>query len=64
MKKIPLGLLLGTIAGIIDIIPMIIQKLTWNANLSAFTHWVIVGFLIAASNLQIKGARFNLGVYN
>lgn len=56
MKKIHLGILLGIVAGIIDVIPMIIQKLTWDANLSAFTHWVIVGFLIAASNLQIKGA--------
>lgn len=55
MKKIHLGILLGIIAGIIDVIPMIIQKLTWDANLSAFAHWMIVGFFIAASNLQIKG---------
>ena len=28
LKKIYLGLLLGTLAGIIDVIPMIMQKLT------------------------------------
>ncbi len=56
MKKIHLGILFGTIAGIIDVIPMIIQKLTWDADLSAFFHWIIVGFFIAATNLQIKGA--------
>jgi hypothetical protein len=54
MKKIILGLLLGIIAGIIDIIPMTIQKLTIDALLSAFSLWVISGFLIASSNLKIN----------
>ncbi|MFA6296476.1 MAG: hypothetical protein WC663_03920 [Patescibacteria group bacterium] len=55
MKKIQLGILLGIIAGIIDIIPMILQKLTWDANLSAFSFWIISGFFIASTNLKIKG---------
>ena len=55
MKKTQLGILLGTIAGIIDVIPMIIQKLTWDANLSAFFHWIIVGFFIATINIKIRG---------
>ncbi|MGI6342462.1 MAG: hypothetical protein ACOXZ9_05740 [Bacteroidales bacterium] len=54
MKKIKIGLLLGTVAGIIDVIPMIMQKLTWDANLSAFTMWVVVGFLIATVDLKIN----------
>ncbi len=54
-KKIQLGIFLGAIAGIVDVIPMIIQKLTWDANLSAFFHWIIVGFFIAAVDLRIKG---------
>lgn len=37
MKKIKIGLLLGLVAGIIDVISMIIQDLTWDANISAFT---------------------------
>ena len=55
MKKTQLGILLGILAGIIDVIPMVLQKLTWDANFSAFSLWVISGFLIATTNLKIKG---------
>lgn len=53
-KKYQLGLLLGSIAGIIDIIPMVIQKLTWDANIAAFSMWVVIGFLISISKLNVK----------
>ncbi|SET00921.1 hypothetical protein SAMN04488587_1921 [Methanococcoides vulcani] len=56
MKKIRLGLTLGVVAGIIDVIPMLIQNLTWDANLSAFFLWVVSGFLIATSDIKINGA--------
>ena len=46
----------GIIIGIVDVIPMIIQKLTWDANLSAFTFWIVVGFFIATTNISLKGA--------
>jgi hypothetical protein len=55
MKKIHLGIMLGILAGIIDVIPMVIQRLTWDANLSAFFLWVVSGFLIATTNIRIKG---------
>jgi hypothetical protein len=42
MKKIKIGILLGIIAGIIDVIPMIIQKLTWDANISAISMWIVI----------------------
>ena len=54
MKKQIVGIILGSIAGIIDVIPMIIQKLTWDANISAFAMWIVVGFLIASVELKIK----------
>ena len=54
MKKIKIGLLFGIIAGVIDVIPMIIQNLTWDANISAFTMWIVVGFLIATIDLKIN----------
>jgi hypothetical protein len=54
MKKFMLGIILGILAGIIDVVPMIIQKLNWDANLSAFSLWVVAGFLIASSNLKIN----------
>ena len=56
MEKQKLGILLGICAGIIDVIPMLLQNLTWNANLSAFALWVVSGFLIATSEIKIKGA--------
>ncbi|MBU1922352.1 hypothetical protein KKD84_03975 [Patescibacteria group bacterium] len=55
MKKVYLGILLGVVAGIIDVIPMIIQKLSWAANISAFIFWVVVGFFIACVDIKLKG---------
>ncbi|MBI5538761.1 MAG: hypothetical protein HY951_01780 [Bacteroidia bacterium] len=54
MKKATIGILLGIVAGIIDVTPMIIQKLTWDANISAFSMWVIIGFLISTVELKIN----------
>jgi threonine/homoserine efflux transporter RhtA len=48
------GVSFGAIAGIIDVIPMILQNLTWDANLSAFSMWVVNGFLIASSKLEMN----------
>jgi threonine/homoserine efflux transporter RhtA len=33
---------------------MIMQKLTWDANISAFTMWIVVGFLIATIDLKMN----------
>ena len=52
-KKIAVGLLLGVVAGALDVIPMLLQGLTWDANLSAFFLWVISGFMLSTSNLAI-----------
>ncbi len=46
MNNIFIALIIGIIAGIIDVIPMLIQKLDKYANLSAFTHWVVLGLII------------------
>jgi len=54
MKTIIIGIILGIAAGIIDVIPMIIKKLTWDANISAFLMWVIVGFFIATIDLNMN----------
>lgn len=53
MNKKLIGILFGAIAGVIDVIPMIIQDLTWDANLSAFSMWVVVGFFISVVDLKI-----------
>ena len=54
MKKVLLGLLFGAIAGIIDVIPMYIQDLTWDANISAFSMWVVVGLLISMVKIRMN----------
>ncbi len=46
MKEILIALAIGTVAGVIDVIPMIIQKMNRTANLSAFTHWLVLGLII------------------
>lgn len=55
LSKVKIGVILGVIAGIIDVIPMILQKLTWDANLSAFLFWVVCGILISMSEIKTKG---------
>ena len=54
MNKIITGVLLGMVLGFIDVIPMIIQELSWDVNLSAFFHWIVVGFLVATVDLNIN----------
>ncbi|MBC8320192.1 MAG: hypothetical protein H8E34_05665 [Bacteroidetes bacterium] len=54
MNKKLIGLILGALAGVIDVIPMIIQNLSWDANISAFTMWVVIGFFIGSVVLKIN----------
>lgn len=54
MKKIRIGIFFGIIAGIIDVTPMILQILPWDANLSAFTMWVVIGFIVSVVDLKIN----------
>jgi hypothetical protein len=54
MTKIKTGIIFGVIAGLIDVTPMILMKLPWDADLSAFSMWLIIGFFIATSNLKIN----------
>ena len=53
-NNIVIGLLLGTVAGVLDVIPMLLQGLTWDANISAFLLWVVSGFMLATSNLKLS----------
>lgn len=54
MKKQLIGLILGAIAGMIDVVPMIMQGLTWDANLSAFSMWMVIGFFIVSVDFKIN----------
>lgn len=55
MNKTVKGIVFGIIAGIIDLVPMIFQKLSMDASLSAFFMWVISGYLIAHTKIGLKG---------
>lgn len=35
---------------------MVAQGLTWDANLSAFTMWLVVGFFVAVAKLSMPSA--------
>jgi len=52
-KRIWKALLLGTLAGIIYLVPMIIQKQPWDLSISAFIMWPIIAFFIALLDLPV-----------
>ncbi|MBI9093024.1 MAG: hypothetical protein JEZ12_27740 [Desulfobacterium sp.] len=55
MEKLFISLGIGVIAGIIDIIPMIIQKIDKYSTISAFIHWILLGFIISYIQLPLSG---------
>jgi hypothetical protein len=55
MNKWLATLLCGITAGIIDILPMIIQKLDMYAIVSAFIHWIVVAFVINYVQISLSG---------
>ena len=46
MNNILIAVIIGLAAGLIDVTPMIIMKLERIANISAFTHYFILGLII------------------
>lgn len=50
MNNFLIAVLIGLIAGIIDVIPMLIQKLDKNSNISAFIHYFALGLIIPFVN--------------
>ena len=53
-KNIIKGIRLGVVVGIIDVIPMLMQRLTWDANISAFLMWVAIGFILSITELKMN----------
>ena len=54
INKTKIGIIVGIIFGIVDIIPMILMKMTWDTLVSAFLMCIIGGFLISTSNLKLN----------
>jgi hypothetical protein len=47
MRKFSASLGIGVSAGIIDVVPMMIQKVGTFASASALAHWIVLGIIIA-----------------
>ncbi|HBA84613.1 MAG TPA: hypothetical protein DCZ95_11005 [Verrucomicrobia bacterium] len=60
MPKLVISLGIGIVAGIIDVIPMFVQKLDKYSIISAFIHWIVLGFVI--SYIQIPVASWLKGI--
>jgi len=46
MKEILISAVIGLVAGIIDVVPMIIKKVGKFECISAFIHWFVLGMFI------------------
>lgn len=55
MRKIFMSLLIGFVAGIIDVVPMIMQRLDWYSCISAFFQWLVLGIIINHIEIGLKG---------
>lgn len=55
MTKLLIYIVIGVVAGIVDIIPMIIKKMDRFSIISAFVHWVVLGVLIPYVQLPWAG---------
>ncbi|MBN2395636.1 MAG: hypothetical protein JXC36_04140 [Candidatus Atribacteria bacterium] len=64
MTNFLIAVLIGVVAGLIDVIPMIIMKLDRVANISAFVHYFALGLIIPFVNwgmpLWISGIIISL----
>ncbi|WDP92458.1 MAG: hypothetical protein HUN04_23130 [Desulfobacter sp.] len=54
MNNIWIGLVIGMVAGIIDVTPMILRKLDRFSCLSAFFHWVALGLIIPFVTWEVR----------
>jgi hypothetical protein len=54
MNNILIALCIGIAAGIIDVAPMIIQKMDKSACISAFIHWIVLGLIIPFVNWDMQ----------
>ena len=52
MSQLIKFLITGVVVGIVDVLPMLFMKLTWDANISAFTMWVVISYLLYCNNLK------------
>jgi hypothetical protein len=54
MRKFIVSVGLGVSAGVVDLVPMIIQNLEVKACISAFAQWVVLGIFINYIDLGVR----------
>lgn len=54
MNHLFIALIIGVAAGIIDVVPMIIQKMDRYSCISAFVHWVVLGLIIPFTTWEVQ----------
>jgi phosphate starvation-inducible membrane PsiE len=54
MKNILIALLIGISAAIIDVVPMMIQRIDKYACISAFIQWMVLGLIIPYINWDMQ----------
>lgn len=54
MNNFLIALIIGLVAGLIDVTPMLIMKLEKRANVSAFVHYFALGLIIPFVNWGIS----------
>ena len=54
MKNIFIALIIGLSAAIIDVVPMIIQRIDKSACISAFIQWIVLGLIIPYVNWEMQ----------
>lgn len=54
MNRFFTSVCIGACAGIVDVMPMIAQKLPASANVSAFIHWVALGIIITYVRMPLS----------
>jgi hypothetical protein len=54
MSRLVKALLIGALAGLLDSLPMVALGTTTSAIVSAFSHWVFLGFVIAYVVLPVR----------
>jgi len=54
MKNIFKAAAIGAVAGVLDVIPMLVQGIGMVANVSAFVHWLVLGLIIPFVSWKLK----------
>lgn len=54
MKNIFIALIIGLSAAIVDVVPMIIQRIDKSACISAFLQWIVLGLIIPYVNWDMQ----------